>query len=461
VKFTKPAPIGNWVCINFFSLAGGTTGTNENPHILVQALRGFHEGLNNVGMQTSAPPPNRYNQRGVNYLNINTIESAVEAAFKDLRSGPKPEFVLCVLPDQNSSLYSAIKKAGDVMFGVTTICVIHQKFTKERGQVQYFANVALKLNLKKGGINHSLDRSKLGIVAEGKTMVVGLDVTHPAPKSNEAAKSNDKSPSIAGIVASIDSTLGQWPAELRIQEGRKEMITDIKELFKGRLRLWREKQRALPHNIIIYRDGVSEGQYKMVLEEELPLMKDCIKEVYPADLQQQNLPRLSIIVVGKRHHTRFFATHPDNADGTSNCKNGTIVDRGVTEVRDWDFFLQAHSGLQGTARPAHYYVVHDEIFANGKPEAKGNAADALEQLTHNMCYLFGRATKAVSVCPPAYYADLVCDRSRCYLHKAFNASASTTPATSVIKGSEPEYKVEFGPGDVKIHQHLKDTMFYI
>lgn len=48
-------------------------------------------------------------------------------------------------------------------------------------------------------------------------------------------------------------------------------------------------------------------------------------------------------------------------------------------------------------------------------------ADELQGITHNLCYLFGRATRAVSICPPAYYADILCERGRCYLHKYINA----------------------------------------
>ncbi len=48
-------------------------------------------------------------------------------------------------------------------------------------------------------------------------------------------------------------------------------------------------------------------------------------------------------------------------------------------------------------------------------------ADEIQGLTHHLCYLYGRATKAVSVCPPAYYADILCERGRCYLAKYLNA----------------------------------------
>jgi eukaryotic translation initiation factor 2C len=48
-----------------------------------------------------------------------------------------------------------------------------------------------------------------------------------------------------------------------------------------------------------------------------------------------------------------------------------------------------------------------------------------------MCHLFARATKAVSICPPDY-ADLACERERCYLSGVFDPA---TPGGSVVSGS--------------------------
>ena len=63
-------------------------------------------------------------------------------------------------------------------------------------------------------------------------------------------------------------------------------------------------------------------------------------------------PSINIVVVGKRHHTRFYPTEENYADMKSRVKgnppNGTVVDRGVTMEKGHDFFLQAHVALQGT-----------------------------------------------------------------------------------------------------------------
>jgi eukaryotic translation initiation factor 2C len=104
----------------------------------------------------------------------------------------------------------------------------------------------------------------------------------------------------------------------------------------------------------------------------------------------------------------------------------------------------------GTARPAHYTVLLDEIFREKKNGQA--AADDLEKLTHNLCYLFGRATKAVSICPPAYYADILCTRARVHRPK-FDGSDTASTATESTEGLEAAGPIA--------HPRIADSMYYI
>jgi eukaryotic translation initiation factor 2C len=97
-------------------------------------------------------------------------------------------------------------------------------------------------------------------------------------------------------------------------------------------------------------------------------------------------------------------------------------------------------------------VVHDEI---------GFKADELQGLTNSVSYMFARATKAVSLVSPAYYADLACERGRCYVHKLLQGIASS--GTSASSASEEQVMREATrlwhngvAGTV-----LKDTMYYL
>ncbi|KAK3332061.1 hypothetical protein B0T19DRAFT_93634 [Cercophora scortea] len=434
VKVAKAGrPINSWT---FLYIVGGKDDTAN----VKNAAEGFGKFMaENMGINIprNPKPPN-----GVTTQNS---EAQVDAAFKKLASlQPRPELVLVVLPVKDTVLYNTVKKLADITHGIHTVCVVQDKITQPKGQAGYFANVSLKVNLKFGGVNHKVN-DNVGLFKSGKTMLVGYDVTHP---TNLAPGAGNNAPSMVGLVASVDSDLAQWPAVAWNNPSRVEMLDDrLDTEFRGRLRLWQAKnQNRLPENIIIYRDGVSEGQFAKVLREELPHIRAACTAMYKA----RSPPRISLIVSVKRHQTRFYPTDPAHMHHRSKSpKEGTVVDRGVTNVRYWDFFLQAHASLQGTARPAHYTVLLDEIF---RADFGSEAANVLEKVTHEMCYLYGRATKAVSICPPAYYADLVCTRARIHKEELFSDTESVSTAAASAAASVSQRSV---------HPNLKDSMYYI
>ena len=450
VQFITKADLPKWTYLRI-SLQGGRSPWQSDADFN-KNLDSFQTVLKNLGIRIT-----NYMVGQHIVVGSQNFESEIDTAVHKFVTNTqrRPTLILVVVPEREmTSIYNRVKSACDIKEGILNVCVLDSKFS--RANDQYFANVGLKFNLKLGGRNHSLDPSKTGILREKKTMVVGIDVTHPSPGFSSNA------PSVAGIVASVDEWLGQWPADLRIQTARQEMVDGLDTLFKSRLRLWEKRNGNLPENILIYRDGVSEGQYALVLEDELPALRKGCEDVYPATMTKDGKPRMTIAIVGKRHNTRFYPTKKEQADRSWNPQNGTVVDRGVTEARNWDFFLQAHTAIQGTARPAHYYIIYDQIFRERKVQAPFmSAADSFEDLTHNLCYLFGRATKAVSRCPPAYYADLVCDRARCYLSGLFAPSPGTSPSASIAGTSTGGTARMPDSNLVRIHPNVCDAMFYV
>ena len=448
-KFTPKRQNSTWAVL-WISQERKPRAWNLNPEAFRATINAFGAKLTEVGLVLGQPlRSDNIHLQDVSERELNRVDEKIRLF------SPRPTLLFVVVPAKEDPIYNRVKHCCDIKYGIINVCSLGSKMQEQRGQQQYFANVALKFNLKLGGNNHTLDANKLGIIAQGKTMLVGLDVTHPSPGSPKSA------PSVAGIVASIDRNLSQYPAAISVQTGREEMVAGLTELVRSRLQLWKRYNNAFPENIIVYRDGVSEGQFNIVIDKELPLIKNACAEVY----RSLTPPKITIVICGKRHHTRFYPARLEDAAPSGNPQNGTVVDRDITESRTWDFFLQAHSPLGGTARPAHYTVVHDEVFAHHPvPPVIGNTADALEDLTHNLCYLYGRATKAVSICPPAYYADLVCDRARRYLAYAFDPTPEVTPDQSVRSGEGGgplSVKPDEFSKDIKLHDAVKDTMFYI
>lgn len=193
-----------------------------------------------------------------------------------------------------------------------------------------------------------------------------------------------------------------------------------------------------PHRIILYRDGVSEGQFPHVLQHELTALREaCIK------LEADYKPGITFIVVQKRHHTRLFCADKKEQSGKSgNIPAGTTVDVGITHPTEFDFYLCSHQGIQGTSRPSHYHVLckyhgiyiksmymnsekkmymHSNSSRVCKPwfnqsiilgDDNAFDSDELQCLTYQLCHTYVRCTRSVSIPAPAYYAHLVAFRAR-------------------------------------------------
>ncbi|KAJ5043482.1 hypothetical protein NUH16_000271 [Penicillium rubens] len=428
-KFAQCASISKWTVL-WVRKRG-----MKQPDTPIPNIDGFYRKMRDHGL--TLPPFDKPHHEVMLGLDDRENRSLLKDKFKDLANKSYP-FLVVVLPTTEGKNFDYVKYAGDLKTGILTHCILYDKVL--RSNEQYWSNNAMKVNLKMGGCNQLLQPANARFIGAGKsTMVVGLDVTHPSSADPEVF------PSVASIVASIDYRMGQWPGEVRAQMRRQEHVVHLKDMMLGRLHLWQKNNSGnLPQNILVYRDGVSEGQYNMVLMEELPKIQAAAKAVYRGPM-----PNITIVVCGKRHNVRFYPTNAKDQDRTSNPLNGCVVDRGVTRPMYWDFYLQAQAPLQGSARPAHYIVIHDEIFTNSKVNPDRKPVDVLQEVTHNICYMMGRATRSISYSTPAFLADKFCDRGRKYLLAIYHDN------------NQQVHSDKFEGDNLNISRHCSNNMVYI
>ncbi|GME68138.1 unnamed protein product [Ambrosiozyma monospora] len=345
-----------------------------------------------------------------------TEDHVAEGVERHVRTLPKkPGYILSVLPEQNKTIYSGVKKALDVKLGIPNQCTLFNKFTKQKFDkfdLQMYALMSMKTCIKLGGVNHMLDPSSNSLLVKNNlpALVLGADVTHPTG-TNEG-----QGVSIASVVGSVDQYFNTFPGSISLQEGRVEVIGEMAKMVFERCVAYHKKMQKFPNEVLFYRDGVSYGQFDIILKEEVPKVKEALKQIGLKYKLPNYKPKLTFLVIIKRHNTRFFPLEKNakNSAGKlvavesqENAMPGSVIEKGVTSVKYFDFFLQSQQALQGTAIPGHYFVLYDEL--NYKP-------DNIQALTYNLCNLFSRATKSVRVVPPAYYADLLCERGTCYIH---------------------------------------------
>ncbi|KAI1796007.1 Piwi-domain-containing protein [Ganoderma leucocontextum] len=308
----------------------------------------------------------------------------------------KPELVLCILPQHATEIRQVIKNWGDVKRSVSTQCVRAGKW--EKANDQYYNNVALKINSRMGGVNSVINHPGVSTFLQN-AMIIGADVGHPGPGINNQ-------PSMTGLVATLDPEASVMTSFSSIQPPRQELIQDLEGMVMRALadyRDWRKSHLPPQHNsppkhLVFYRDGVSEGELEQVAQNEIPMIKSAFVKI---GIPEAMHPKILFIVVGKRHHVRFFAKDSRDQDHSGNCPAGLLVDNSITNPNWEDFYLQSHAGLLGTSRPAHYIVLENEAPLDIKN---------IQTLTFHLCHQYASATRSVSIPAPVYYADRICGR---------------------------------------------------
>jgi eukaryotic translation initiation factor 2C len=99
----------------------------------------------------------------------------------------------------------------------------------------------------------------------------------------------------------MDAHPSRYAATVRIQMHRHEVIAELSTMVRELLIQFYKSTRFKPARIILYRDGVSEGQFAHVLAHELMAVREAC-----ARLEGSYQPGITFIVVQKRHHTRLF-----------------------------------------------------------------------------------------------------------------------------------------------------------
>ena len=338
----------------------------------------------------------------------------------------RPQLLVFILPDKDSTIYGRIKRSAECRYGVVSQCM--QYAHVQKCQSQYISNVCMKVNAKLGGSTARAIGTKSGGptgLFTVPTLIVGADVSHAAPGA--------QNPSMAALTCSMDRLGIRYAAACETNGFRVEMITteNINSMLKPLIQSWVQNVGGgkFPSRIIYFRDGVSEGQYQHVIQQEVHDMKALLKTADP----NLNIP--FIVVVGsKRHHIRFFPVQ-GKGDRNGNPFPGTLVETGVTHPFENDFYLCSHAAIKGTARPMHYHVILNEV---------GMSNEELQTIIYEHCYQYVRATTPVSQHPAIYYAHIAANRA--VPHDPKWGGSSEGPAPTVASRPRSDSQGKSGDG---------------
>ncbi|KAG8011711.1 Piwi-like protein 2 [Nibea albiflora] len=316
-------------------------------------------------------------------LRDDRTETYIKSIHSQLTSQPNTQLVVCIVVGNRDDLYSAIKKLCCVKSPIPSQVINVRTISQQQKLRSISQKILLQMNSKLGGELWTVT------VPLKHLMVIGVDVHHDTSKGHQ---------SVMGFVATVNSSLTRWYSRVTFQAPSEELINGFRVCFLAALQKYYKVNHNLPEKIVVYRDGVSDGQLSMVEQYEIPQLIKCF-EKFP-----EYEPKLVFIVVQKRINTTLYSC---NANNFGTPPPGTVLDHTLTH-KDWvDFFLMAHHTNQGCGLPTHYICLYNT--ANLTP-------DHLQRLTFKMCHLYWNWPGTIRVPAPCKYAHKLAYLAGQYLH---------------------------------------------
>lgn len=215
------------------------------------------------------------------------------------------QIVVMICPTSRDDRYAAIKKVCCAELPIPSQVINARTLSNDMKNRAIVQKIALQMNCKMGG---SLWSVRIPFV---NVMICGVDTYHdPAHKAD----------SVAALVASLNGTYTEWFSQAVLQCKKEELSNGLCAALISALQAYKKRNDRLPDKVIMFRDGVGDGQLRMCQEYEVPQMEAAFERQEPG-----YRPMLTFVVVQKRINTRVFAVSNVNIYHYNNNERVEIV----------------------------------------------------------------------------------------------------------------------------------------
>uniref|UniRef100_A0A7I4XS84 PAZ domain-containing protein n=2 Tax=Haemonchus contortus TaxID=6289 RepID=A0A7I4XS84_HAECO len=300
-----------------------------------------------------------------------------------------------------------------------------------KNQNQTLDNVIAKINMKLGGVNYvvslgpRMDDPVSKWLNDEARLFVGFEISNPPALSKMEIErgATYKMPSVLGWGANCAANPQHYLGDYKFIKARQSdmMGATLGELIVEILKKFKAATSRAPRHIVLYFSGISEGQFSLVTDTYVRAIRTGIKS-----LSEAYNPNVTALAVSKDHNERLYKSKIVGERATDqNIPPGTVVDTKIVSPVINEFYLNAHSAFQGTAKTPKYSLLADD---------SNIPLDVIESMTHGLCYLHEIVTSTVSVPVPLIVADRCAKRG----HNIFiaNSGQGKAAVSSIEEANE-------------------------
>lgn len=299
--------------------------------------------------------------------------------------------VIIVLIDeylQGLGIYNDIKKYSLQTKGYLTQFIVCNSLYGKKA-MSIMSNILIQINTKIGGTSYRVDFGKE--INESNFMIVGIDSSYFFENGKRK------------INVAICSTMNKYFTEYTNQkeclneEYSHDFCLPIKKYLFTALSEYFSKNKRFPKGIIIYRQGVSQEQ-KKILKGEIEEINNLIDGT-GSELSGLKIPYYYILV-NKKNNLKFFSASSNagknnRSDEFENPEEGLLVFKSIVDPSIFEFYIQPQRVTSGTATPTNFHVAFGTL----------NCPKLIPKLTYDLCFLYSNWRGPVRVPAPLKYAE--------------------------------------------------------
>ncbi|KAK8395790.1 hypothetical protein O3P69_005712 [Scylla paramamosain] len=281
------------------------------------------------------------------------------------------QLVLVVLPNNRMDFYSAVKRQLAINMGIPSQCVLSRTLFKKQRLMSVATKIAIQINCKLGG-------EPWGVAIPVKnTMVIGYDAYHEKGSRNV---------SYGAVVSSLNQGWSRYLSQAATHKNHEELTNNFTLGVRNALQRYKQENGTHPSRVLVYRDGVGEGQIEYVMDHEIAGIQRCFDEMC------ETKPEFAFIIVSKKINTRIFL---NNKGRVGNPPPGTVVDDVITLPERYDFYLVPQSTNLSTVSPTSFNIITDTT---------GLKPDYMQRLAFKLTHLYYNWQGTVRVPAPCMFA---------------------------------------------------------
>lgn len=321
------------------------------------------------------------------FRNFNEIKDRAE---KNLT--PQTNICIWILPGakKQGTNYDKIKRLLINNLPVPSQMILTSTIAAGKNLRSIITKMLVQIGAKVGAVPWAIDDLPF---ANEPTMVVGID--------SYTKNVGSKALPVYAMVATINNTFSTYWSNSVFGDGALKVEDFIASNLLTALEKFKKDNTIFPKNVIIFREGISEGQRPTVKNTEVAKVREVVDKLRGDDKKNLNFV---YVCLSKTCNAKFFYTANGNLDfyQLQNPPQGSYLYKDICNKPE-EFYLVCQKTFRGLASPTGYYILESELTTNRGLELT-YVKDNIAKLSFKLSFMYYNTIGAIKIPAPIHYA---------------------------------------------------------